>query len=117
MLKSGRIVALDSRENLVRHHHSLRLRLRITGSLPECLRGTDRGSDGEHVLTLSGYSDLEPALARLRESGNRIIEMELLQPDLEDIFLEIMRKGDHVPGHANSAAQAAAVPSSGVQNT
>ena len=96
MLKSGRIVALDSRENLVRHHHSLRLRIRLSGELPECLRASDRGGDGEHLLALDGYSDLEPTLATIRASGSEIIEMELLQPDLEDIFLEIMRKGDHV---------------------
>lgn len=96
MLKSGRIVALDSRENLVRHHHSLRLRIRITGELPDVFRASDKGEDGEHLLALDGYSDLEPTLASLRAAGNEIVEMELLQPDLEDIFLEIMRKGDHL---------------------
>lgn len=106
MLKSGRIVALDSRENLVRHHHSLKLRIRLSGALPECFRASDRGGDGEHVLTLDGYPDLEPTLAILRESGNEIVEMELLQPDLEDIFLEIMRKGDHAPESVEPPANA-----------
>lgn len=92
MLKQGRVVALDSRANLVRRHHSLRLRLRLTGSLPAGLRGRDRGEDGEHLLWLAGYSDLEPTLAALREAGCEINDMELLQPDLEDIFLEIMRR-------------------------
>ena len=108
MLKSGRIVALDSRENLVRHHHSLKLRIRISGALPECFRAEDKGGDGDHLLTLDGYSDLEPTLAKLREGGNEITEMELLQPDLEDIFLEIMRKGDHGQERVDAPANAAA---------
>ena len=105
MLKSGRIVALDSRENLVRHHHSLRLRIRLAGSLPVSLVTADRGKDGEHVFALAGYSDLEPVLSSLREAGCEILDMELQQPDLEDIFLEIMRRGDRAHDAAASDVQ------------
>ncbi len=112
MLKQGRVVALDSRANLVRRHHSLRLRLRITGTLPEPLRDSDRGEDGEHLLLLAGYADLEPTLAALRQAGCEIGDMELLQPDLEDIFLEIMRRDE--PGSAADAAAAQPPPSAAV---
>ena len=38
----------------------------------------------------NGYT--EHALARLREAGVRIIEMEVHPPDLEDVFLRLTGK-------------------------
>ena len=40
-------------------------------------------------LRLGSYRELEEALARLREAGVTIIEMELHPPDLEEVFLRI----------------------------
>jgi ABC-2 type transport system ATP-binding protein len=91
MLKLGKVVALDSKANLVNRLHNLRLRVRIEGKLPEALASGDHGRDGEHVFWLHDYADLEPTLAALRQGGCRIEEMDLEQPDLEDVFLEIMR--------------------------
>ncbi|OGA05872.1 MAG: ABC transporter ATP-binding protein [Betaproteobacteria bacterium RIFCSPLOWO2_02_FULL_64_12] len=93
MLKQGRIVALDSTANLVRRLHSVNLRVRIGGRLPAELAPLVRGEDElGHVLRLHDFADVEPALARLREAGCVIEEMELSQPDLEDAFLEIMKR-------------------------
>jgi ABC-2 type transport system ATP-binding protein len=106
MLKLGRVVALDSRANLLRRLHSLHLRLRLSCALPEALAAKDHGrGEGEHVLWLHDYNEVEPTLALLRQSGCRIEEMELEQPDLEDVFLEIMKRAD-----AGTAAPAAATP-------
>jgi ABC-2 type transport system ATP-binding protein len=92
MLKQGRVVALDAKENMVRRLHNLRLRVRITGELPHELRDREGGGrGGEHVLRLRDYTELEPTLAALRHAGCVIEEMELEQPDLEEVFLEIMR--------------------------
>ena len=91
MLKQGRMVALDSKTNMVGRLHNLRLRARVSGELPAGLARRDRGTPGEHLFLLRDYSDLEPTLAALRESGCRIEELDLEQPDLEDAFLEIMR--------------------------
>jgi ABC-2 type transport system ATP-binding protein len=91
MLKQGRLVALDSKANMVRRVHNLRLRARLGGVLPEQLAARDKGRGGEHVFWLRDYAELEPTLASLREAGCRIEELELEQPDLEDVFLEIMR--------------------------
>jgi ABC-2 type transport system ATP-binding protein len=93
MLKQGRVVALDSTANLLKRVHHLFLRVRVGGApLPEALAAQVHGTvAGAHVLRLQDYRDIEPVLARLREAGCRIDELELVQPDLEDVFVELMR--------------------------
>jgi ABC-2 type transport system ATP-binding protein len=96
MLKLGKVVALDDKANMVGRLHNLRLRVRVSGEFPPELAAQDHGSHGEHLLWLHDYAELEPLLARLRTAGCRIEELELEQPDLEDVFLEIMR-GSRTP--------------------
>ena len=45
------------------------------------------------VVVDDATTGLEPILARLRESGAVIDEMQLQQADLEDVFIQIMEKG------------------------
>jgi ABC-2 type transport system ATP-binding protein len=93
MLKQGRVVALDSTANLLKRVPHLMLRARIGGApLPAGLQALEHGSapDG-HLLRLEGYGEIEPVLARLREAGCRIEELELVQPDLEDVFVQLMK--------------------------
>jgi ABC-2 type transport system ATP-binding protein len=93
MLKQGRVVALDSTANLVKRVHHLLLRLRLRGALPEELRALEHGGNEDaHVLRLKSYDDVEQALATIRRAGCSIEEMELLQPDLEDAFVDVMRR-------------------------
>jgi ABC-2 type transport system ATP-binding protein len=93
MLKLGRVVALDSTPNLLKRVHHLFLRLRLSGLLPEELRPLEHGSTPDaHVLRLRSYDDVERALSRIRQAGCRIEEMELAQPDLEDAFVDVMRR-------------------------
>jgi len=93
MLKQGRVVALDSTANLVKRVHHLFLRVRLSGPLPEELRALEHGSTADaHVLRLKGYEDVEQALSQIRRAGCRIEEMELMQPDLEDAFVDVMRR-------------------------
>ncbi len=93
MLKEGRVVALDSKANLLKRVHHLFLRLRLAGELPAELRALDHGgSAAAHVLRLKSYEDVEQTLASIRRAGCRIEEMELAQPDLEDVFVEVMQR-------------------------
>jgi ABC-2 type transport system ATP-binding protein len=93
MLKLGRVVALDSTPNLLKRVHHLFLRLRLGGQLPEELRPLEHGSTADaHVLRLKSYDDVEQALSSIRRAGCRIEEMELAQPDLEDAFVDVMRR-------------------------
>jgi ABC-2 type transport system ATP-binding protein len=92
MLKNGRLVALDATADLVRRHDALRLRVRFDGATPASLAARETERDGAlRVFRLDGYADVEPALAALRVAGCRIAEMELMQPDLEEVFIQIMR--------------------------
>jgi len=92
MLKQGRIVALDTTSRLVNRRDSLYLKLRLSGAaLPQALAARVRDShDGVHTLRLRSYAEIERALAHVREAGAHIEELELLQPDLEDVFVQIM---------------------------
>ena len=93
MLKQGRVVALDSTANLLKRVHHLFLRLRLGGELPGELRGLEHGGTaGAHILRLRGYDDVEQTLATIRRAGCRIEEMELMQPDLEDVFVDVMQR-------------------------
>ena len=93
MLKLGRIVALDSTSNLMNRRDSLYLRLRLSGAqLPAALTALLRDSrDGAHTLRLRSYAEVEGVLAQVREAGAQLEELELLQPDLEDVFVQIMK--------------------------
>lgn len=92
MLKQGRVVALDTTQNLLRRFSECYVRVRLSpGRLPRALQPlvSDRTQDC-YTLALHGYGELEGLLAALREDGVRVQEMELLQPDLEEVFVKIM---------------------------
>ncbi|UCD68199.1 MAG: ABC transporter ATP-binding protein [Betaproteobacteria bacterium] len=94
MLKQGRMVVLDSTENLLKRFSALKLRLRMVGeSLPDSLQPllAAPGSNGEWVLALRDYAQVEEVLAELRRCHREIAGMELTQPDLEEVFMSIMR--------------------------
>jgi ABC-2 type transport system ATP-binding protein len=93
MLKQGRVVALDSTSNLLKRVHHLFLRLRLAGELPTELRPLEHGGTTDaHVLRLKCYEDVEQILACIRRAGCRIEEMELMQPNLEDAFVDVMQR-------------------------
>jgi len=100
MLKAGRVVALDTMAALIRRIAGSQLVLRLaSGSLPPELRALvlhDEQQEGNtYNLRVTDYAEVEKILARLREAGAVIDEMQLQQADLEDIFLQIM--GDKTP--------------------
>ena len=95
MLKQGRLVALDSTHNLLRGFSGIYLRLRLAnGALPESLRPMLAAAQvsGEYVLALHHYPDVEGVLRTIRDNGLEVAAMELEQPDLEEVFVAIMRR-------------------------
>ncbi len=91
MLKRGRIVALDTMQNLLRSVAGCRVRLRLSGPLPRVLQPQlAEQTDGEYVLALPSLQALEPAMAQIREAGVTIQEMAVEQADLEDVFLQVV---------------------------
>ncbi|MFN0303111.1 MAG: ABC transporter ATP-binding protein [Burkholderiales bacterium] len=93
MLNRGRIVALDRTDALMKMHHSLNLRVRLADAPPPAALLSRRVAnvDDVHTFALDRFDDVESTLASLRTAHCRVLEMELLQPDLEEIFVEIMR--------------------------
>ena len=94
MLKRGQIVALDSTQNLLNSIAGCRVRLKLSGALPAALlpQLAEQAGD-EHQLALPSYQALEPMLAQLRVAGVAVLEMELLQADLEEVFLRVVGRG------------------------
>ena len=94
MLKQGRIVALDKTENLLRLHSGCYVELRLDGTLPQQLETmvAERRDDGAIRLALPEYAEVERVMAALREARVAVKEMEIMQPDLEEVFVQIMRK-------------------------
>lgn len=93
MLKQGRVIALDSTQNLLGALTGCRVRLKLVGELPaSLLPQVIEQTDKDFLLTLPSYSALEPMLATLRTSRITIQEMTLQQPDLEEVFLRMVRR-------------------------
>ncbi|MGB6054826.1 MAG: ABC transporter ATP-binding protein [Burkholderiaceae bacterium] len=96
MLKAGKLVALDSTANLIHRISGSQLVLQLaSGSLPDALKPLVSHPDqllGGHQYTLrvTDYAEVEPILAKLRQSGAVIEDMQLQQADLEDVFIQIM---------------------------
>jgi ABC-2 type transport system ATP-binding protein len=94
MLKQGRIVALDATSNLLKGFSGVRIRLRLTpDTLPDAIRGLHVADEGAtHILQVHDYAEVERVLASLRQSEVRVIELEVMQADLEEVFVQVMRR-------------------------
>jgi len=94
MLKQGQIVALDSTQNLLATISDKYVKLKLSPeSLPLSLQPMQTVyENGSFTLAIHEYTELENVLAQLREANVRVCEMELVKPDLEDVFVQIMGK-------------------------
>ena len=94
MLKQGVIVALDTTRNLLRQVAGVRLRLRLAPDrLPATLATKMIGAeDDSRLLALDSYAQIESVLADLRAESIQVQELEVLQADLEDVFVQVMRR-------------------------
>jgi ABC-2 type transport system ATP-binding protein len=92
MLKAGKVVALDSKRNLLSSFAGLTVRL-TADVLPEAWQSrVVRQEDCAYLLSLASYAELERLLAALREAGTTISELSLQEADLEQVFLRIMAR-------------------------
>ncbi|MDP2030686.1 MAG: ABC transporter ATP-binding protein [Thiobacillus sp.] len=93
MLKAGRIVACDTTRNLLARTSEHCAALRLAGVPP--VGWVERllmQPDGGWRFNFSDYSELETLLADVRTAGGRVTELQLLEPDLEDVFTDIMHQ-------------------------
>lgn len=92
MLKQGEIVALDSTRNLLDRIQSKQLKLKLNpGRLPDNLLHLKRGEEGGYfTLNLASTTEIEAVLAALRAASIAVEDLQLIEADLEDVFLEIV---------------------------
>jgi ABC-2 type transport system ATP-binding protein len=94
MMREGRIVALDSTARLLAAFSERVLRVKLDGcALPATLaEGAADEGGGWWRLPVAEVAQVESALARLREAGATVANLEVSEPELEDVFVKIMRR-------------------------
>jgi ABC-2 type transport system ATP-binding protein len=92
MLKAGKVVALDTTQNLLSSFAGLTVRLTVD-ALPDAWSDRVQRQEAKtYLLALADYAELERLLAALRERGIAIAELSLQEADLEQVFLRIMKR-------------------------
>lgn len=92
MMKQGEIIALDSTKNLLDRFPGKNLRLKLGGSaLPQSLHAMLRSQEnGEYMLALNEVTQIEFVLAELRKANITVEDMQLIEADLEDVFVDLV---------------------------
>ena len=94
MMKQGELVALDSTANLLNKFAGKKLSLTLGEvSLPEAIRPMLRAQEkGVHTFALSDMAQIELVLSNLRTANIPVVDMQLQEADLEDVFLSLVGK-------------------------
>lgn len=95
MLKSGRIVTLDSTQNLLRRFSARNLRFKLTAgaALPAALASRAEYCDDVWHMAFDDFQEIETLLAELRTQGCVLEDLEIDKPDLETVFVRLMQDG------------------------
>ena len=96
MMKEGRIVALDSTARLLSEFSERVLKVKLErGELPSALaRGASQDAAGAWRIPIVDVAHVEQALRELRAAGAAIASLEVAEPELEEVFVKIMRRDD-----------------------
>jgi len=94
MMRDGRIVALGSTASLLAEFSERVLRVKLEGGpLPAALvAGAIEEGGGWWRLPVAEVPQVETMLARLREAGASVANLEVTEPELEEVFVKIMRR-------------------------
>ena len=90
MMKSGRIVALDTTQHLLSRFAGLTVRVSAERFPEEWASRVHRREGSVYYLGLESYAELERLLASFRIAGVPIDDLALAETDLEQVFLRIM---------------------------
>jgi ABC-2 type transport system ATP-binding protein len=96
MLKSGKVVALDTTSELLKAASSNVLRFKLDGTLPEPLRSQARVTGRIVQFPAHSAAEIEQYLSAVRHAGLQAHDVEIRKADLEDVFLEVMQKNNAV---------------------
>ncbi len=110
MLKQGEVVALEKTSELLRRASSNVLRFKTDDTLPPDLAGLARVTGRVVQLPANDALAVERILARVRESGATVEDIEIRKADLEDVFLDLTSASPRSGGRP--AQDGAAVPQS-----
>jgi ABC-2 type transport system ATP-binding protein len=91
MLKSGKVVALDRTDELLKAASSNVLRFKLDATLPPALAAKARVTGRIVQLPAHDALEIERHLAHLREAGLQPEDVEIRKADLEDVFLDVMQ--------------------------
>ena len=94
MLKAGRIVLLDTMQNVLRQVSAHTLRVKFDGSPPASLTFAADAGDGWYAMPFEQFDQVEPILLSLRQSGCIVRDVEIGKPELEDVFIRVMQAGN-----------------------
>lgn len=95
MMKKGTLLALDKKDRLLAHSAEREVALKLAGDLPTSLLPLKvRDEDSRVVLRLADMASLEPILSTLRTSGVEVRELNVIEVDLETVFVRMMNGGE-----------------------
>jgi len=94
MLRTGKIVALDTTKNLLKKFAAKNLKLRLSTKelfkLPTSIKGINFTFDDEfYIFELKKITDIGKIISALNEASIEILDMETVDQDLENIFLKL----------------------------
>ena len=89
MLKNGRVVALDTKDNLISDFESITVRLKAERVPENWQKRVRRHENGTFLIELVRYEEMEALLAALREAQITIGGLSLEETDLEQVFLRL----------------------------
>jgi len=95
MLKTGRIVALDTTANLLQRFasHTLTVSLAAPIVLPAPLAARVARADGaELAFGFDSFDEVAGLLEGVRAAGGNVLDMALGKPDMEQVFVGIMNQ-------------------------
>ena len=93
MMKLGKIVAMDTTDHLLNAFSERVLRVKLNGELPVTqMASRTRQAGAWHHFAIHDLAEVETRLAALREAGAHITSMEVAEPDLEEVFVNVMNK-------------------------
>jgi ABC-2 type transport system ATP-binding protein len=95
MLKAGKVIALDTTENLLHQFSAHTLRVKLAANVTSESSAAQEIAAGWQTFPFAEFDEVETILARLRQSGQRIDEIEIGKTDLEDVFVKLMQGQRH----------------------
>ncbi len=96
MMDHGNVIAFEKKSTLLERFKSILLVVRISGGdfpasyAGRIVKAKTNAEKGQYALRLDSYSQIEDFLRDTRQSGLSVDNVEIHNPDLEDIFIDLL---------------------------